>query len=122
MPLARQLVHQRYVHLGPLVLKANSLKNPTLTADRDLAGEEAVDVAPRLRFDAVFWTARAGRGGWSEFLERVRESVGAFVLISEGYNQELATSLEQNGGFLLARPVEEAALDRILGEIGERGR
>ena len=22
-------------HLGPLVLKANSLKNPTLTADRD---------------------------------------------------------------------------------------
>ncbi len=87
-----------------------------------VAGEEAVDVAPRLRFDAVFWTARAGRGGWSEFLERVRESVGAFVLISEGYNQELATSLEQNGGFLLARPVEEAALDRILGEIGERGR
>ncbi len=87
-----------------------------------VAGEEAVDVAPRLRFDAVFWTARAGRGGWSEFLERVRESVGAFVLISEGYNQELATSLEQNGGFLVARPVEEAALDRILGEIGERGR
>lgn len=87
-----------------------------------VAGEEAVDVAPRLRFDAVFWTARAGRGGWSEFLERVRTSVGAFVLISEGYNQDLAASLEQNGGFLLARPVEEPALDRILGEIGGRAR
>ena len=35
MPLARQLVHQRYVHLGPLVLKADSLKLPTPTADRD---------------------------------------------------------------------------------------
>ena len=35
MPLARQLVHQRYVHLGPLVLKANPLKFPTPTADRD---------------------------------------------------------------------------------------
>ncbi|MEO5923997.1 MAG: GAF domain-containing protein [Bryobacteraceae bacterium] len=87
-----------------------------------VAGEEAVDVAPRLRFDAVFWTARAGRGGWSEFLDRVKASVGTFVLISDGYNQELATSLEQSGGFLLARPVEEASLDRILGEIGGRGR
>lgn len=85
-----------------------------------VAGEEAVDVAPRLRFDAVFWTARAGRGGWSEFLERVRSSVGSFVLISDGYNQDLAASLEQNGGFLLARPVEEASLDRILGEISAR--
>ena len=35
MPLARQLVHQRYVHLGPLVLKADPLKLPTPTADRD---------------------------------------------------------------------------------------
>jgi signal transduction histidine kinase/CheY-like chemotaxis protein len=85
-----------------------------------VAGEEAVDLAPRLRFDAVFWTARAGRGGWSEFLERVRSSVGSFVLISDGYNQDLAASLEQNGGFLLARPVEEASLDRILGEIAAR--
>lgn len=31
----QQLAHQGMAHLGPLVLKANSLKNPTLTADRD---------------------------------------------------------------------------------------
>ena len=35
MPLARQLVHQRYVHSGPLVLGAAPLKLPTPTADRD---------------------------------------------------------------------------------------
>lgn len=35
VPLARQLVHHRYVHLGPLVLKADPLKLPTPTADRD---------------------------------------------------------------------------------------
>jgi hypothetical protein len=35
MPLARQLVHQRYVHPGPLVLGADPLKSPTPTADRD---------------------------------------------------------------------------------------
>src|ERR687887_1547969 len=35
MPLARQLVHQRYVHPGPLVLRTAPLKCPTPTADRD---------------------------------------------------------------------------------------
>ena len=35
MPLARQLEHQRFVHPGPLVLGAASLKSLTPTADRD---------------------------------------------------------------------------------------
>ena len=35
MPLARQLVHQRCVHPGPLVLGTAPLKNRTPTADRD---------------------------------------------------------------------------------------
>ena len=35
MPLARQPVHQRYVHPGPLVLGAAPLKFRTPTADRD---------------------------------------------------------------------------------------
>ena len=33
--LAEQLVHQRYVHPGPLVLGTALLKTPTPTADRD---------------------------------------------------------------------------------------
>jgi hypothetical protein len=35
MPQPRQLVHQRFVHSGPLVLGADPLKYPTPTADRD---------------------------------------------------------------------------------------
>ena len=35
MPLARQPVHQRCVHPGPLVLGTGPLKSPTPTADRD---------------------------------------------------------------------------------------
>ena len=35
VPLARQLVHQSYVLLNPLVLKLNPLKIRTPTADRD---------------------------------------------------------------------------------------
>src|SRR5689334_2711898 len=35
VPLARQLVHQRYVHPGPLVLRTALLKFPAPTMDRD---------------------------------------------------------------------------------------
>src|SRR5690242_2601514 len=35
MQLASQPIHQRYVHSGPLVLRADPLKSPTPTADRD---------------------------------------------------------------------------------------
>ena len=35
MQLASQLVHQWFVHSGPLVLRTASLKFPTTTADRD---------------------------------------------------------------------------------------
>src|SRR6202008_3413201 len=35
MPLAEQLVHQRCVHPGPLVLRTAPLKFPAPTADRD---------------------------------------------------------------------------------------
>ncbi len=35
VPLARQLVHQRFVHPGPLVLGTDLLKFPTPAEDRD---------------------------------------------------------------------------------------
>src|SRR6201994_409897 len=35
VPLARQPVHQRYVHPGPLVLGTAPLKSPTPAEDRD---------------------------------------------------------------------------------------
>ncbi len=35
MPLAEQLVHQRFVHPGPLVLRTALLKSPTPAMDRD---------------------------------------------------------------------------------------
>ena len=35
LPLARQLLHQRYVHPGPLVLGTNPLNSSTPTTDRD---------------------------------------------------------------------------------------
>ena len=36
MPLAEQLVHQRYVHPGPLVLRTAPLKYPAPATDREI--------------------------------------------------------------------------------------
>ncbi len=85
--------------------------------------EEAADLAHRLRFDAVLWAMRlspSGSSKWSEFQERARASITAFVLVSDGYDVELARSIEEGGNFLLGRPIQEAELDRILRQIDAR--
>lgn len=84
--------------------------------------EEAAELAQRLRFDAVLWAVRGGGPRWGDFRERVGAAIPAFVLISDGYDPELARSLEGSGGFLLSRPADERQLDRILAEIAGRGR
>jgi K+-sensing histidine kinase KdpD len=85
-----------------------------------VAAEEAAEVVQRLRFDAILWAVRSSGGRWSDFRERASLAVPAFVLISDGYDRELARSLEESGGYLLARPIDDAELDRILAEIGVR--
>lgn len=88
------------------------------------AAEEAADLAHRLRFDAVLWAMRlsgpSGGSKWSEFQERARGAVNAIVLVCEGYDAELARSIEEGGNFLLGRPIQEAELSRILRQIDER--
>ena len=78
---------------------------------------EAVDLAQRLRFDAVFWSLHPGSGTWTESLEQIRPHVPAFVLVTDGYDQDLSRHLERSQGFLLCRPVQEMELDRVLEQI-----
>ena len=47
VPLARQLVHQRLVLQGPLVLMKNPFKIPTPTADRDRPGSRRSEPSSR---------------------------------------------------------------------------
>jgi len=82
--------------------------------------EEAADLAQRLRFDAVFWAVRLSSSRANEYRERIRAQVALFVLVSDGYDADLARSLESSGGFLLSRPVQDADLDRILQAITTR--
>ena len=65
--LAEQLVHQRYVHLGPLVLKTNPFKYPTPTALSVLARVTSIFTGTSISPDALsrqcsnHYAFRAGR-------------------------------------------------------------
>ncbi len=82
--------------------------------------EEAGDLAHRLRFDGVVWALRPGGAKWSDFQERLRELIPTFVLVSDGYDADLAASLQESGGYLLGRPLEEPELERVLGAVEAR--
>jgi signal transduction histidine kinase/CheY-like chemotaxis protein len=84
------------------------------------SAEGAGDIVQRLHFDAVLWAVRPGRSGWSEFHERYRASIPAFVLIADTYDAQLAQSLGPRGGFLMSRPVQDKKLAEILREIATR--
>lgn len=81
-----------------------------------VAPREAVELAQRLKFDAVFWAVRLHAQNWAGSSEEIRSLVPVFVLVTDGYDQELIRRVEENQGFLLGRPIQEQELDRILGE------
>jgi hypothetical protein len=64
---------------------------------------------------------RPSVSGASDYQEKIRGHVASFVLVSDGYDAELAGSLESSGGFLLARPVREDDLERVLRQMDARG-
>ena len=86
------------------------------------AAQEASELVQRLRFDAVFWALGPFSRPWTEFYEEIRGRTATFVLVSDGWDPELAKRLEDNHDFLLTRPVQDAEMDRILSEAEMRTR
>ena len=84
--------------------------------------QEAADLAQRLRFDAVFWSIHSGASPWTEFYEIIRAQTSTFVLVGAGWDPELARRLEENQHFLLARPLQDLEIDRILNAAESRPR
>jgi hypothetical protein len=66
------------------------------------------------------WALRPGGAKWSDFQERLRELIPSFVLVSDGYDADLAASLGESGGHLLGRPLEEPELERVFGAVETR--
>ena len=81
--------------------------------------DTGLDLAQRMRFDAAFISVHAPGLNWVELSERLQSRVGAFVLVSDSYDQELSADFEGEGRFVLPRPVQEAELDRVL-RLAER--
>lgn len=81
---------------------------------------EAADLIRRLRFDAVLWAIHPQAPQWDEFEERIRAHVSSFVLLHDGDNPERVQRVEERGGFLLLRPVQESELDSVLEKITNR--
>jgi CheY-like chemotaxis protein len=79
--------------------------------------DTALELAHRIRFDAAFCSVHAPGLNWVELSERMLSRVGGFVLLSDGFDAELATDFEGGPRFVLPKPVQEAELDRVLRTI-----
>jgi GAF domain-containing protein/CheY-like chemotaxis protein len=82
--------------------------------------DTGLELAHRMRFDAAFCSVHAPGLNWVELSERMHPRVGGFVLLSDGYDAELAGDFEGGNRFVLPKPVQEAELERVLRSI-ERG-
>lgn len=78
------------------------------------SGEEAYDLAQRMRFDGIFCSLRLPGMNWVGLSERLRHQPAKFVLITEGYDSEMTRTFSGSGGHVLRRPVEESELDGVL--------
>jgi GAF domain-containing protein len=76
--------------------------------------DTGLDLAHRMRFDAAFCSVHAPGLNWVELSERMHARVGGFILLSDGYDAELAADFEGDGRFVLAKPVQEKELERVL--------
>ena len=81
------------------------------------SSDEGLDLAQRLRFDAVFCSVHAPGLNWVETAEQVRTRVGGFVLLSDSYDADLSADFAGERRFVLAKPVDEKQLDRVLEAI-----
>lgn len=76
--------------------------------------DTGLELAQRMRFDVAFCSVHAPGLNWIELSERLQSAVGGFVLLTDGYDPELATDFEGANRFVLSKPVQEAELERVL--------
>ncbi|MGA2039592.1 MAG: GAF domain-containing protein [Bryobacteraceae bacterium] len=81
--------------------------------------DTALELAGRARIDAAFCSVHAHGLNWVELSERMRPRVGAFVLMPDRYDAELAADFEGENCFVLPKPIQEAELADIL-DFAER--
>jgi GAF domain-containing protein len=83
--------------------------------------DAGLDLSQRLRFDVAFCSLHAPGLNWVELSERMQSRVGAFVLLSDGYDAELTADFEGENLFVLPKPVQEGELERVLKSAEPQG-
>jgi GAF domain-containing protein/CheY-like chemotaxis protein len=81
--------------------------------------DTALELAGRARIDAAFCSVHAPGLNWVELSERMRPRVGAFILMPDRYDAELAADFENENCFVLPKPIQEPELTDIL-DFAER--
>ena len=79
--------------------------------------DTGLELAQRIRIDAAFCSLHAPGLNWVELSERMQPRVSGFILLSDGYDSELAANFEGYARYVLAKPVQAADLDRVLSDL-----
>jgi CheY-like chemotaxis protein len=119
----------------PLRVITALIVEPDMTAQRKLltmlggrghraipaaTAEDAADLVQRMAFDVVFCAVRLPGLNWVELFQRVRRRVGAFALLTEGYDSEAARAFKGGEGQILPKPIDDRALDNFLALVDVR--
>ena len=79
--------------------------------------DAGLDLSSRMRFDVALCSVHAPGLNWVELSERMHSRVGGFVLLSDGFDPELAADFEGDGRFVVPKPIQEEDVDRVLAAI-----
>jgi len=79
--------------------------------------DTGLELAQRIRIDAAFCSVHAPGLNWVELSERMQSRVGGFILLSDGYDVELSSNFEGYNRYVLAKPVQEGELERVLRDL-----
>ncbi|HXG32299.1 MAG TPA: GAF domain-containing protein [Bryobacteraceae bacterium] len=84
-------------------------------------GEEAIRLADRFRFQILVCPSILAGTSWLHLVERTRNTIGRFLVVTEHAGPELAMAVEERGGRVLVKPVRPADLARALATLTHPG-
>jgi GAF domain-containing protein len=81
------------------------------------SADTGLELTQRIKIDAAFCSLHAPGLNWVELSERMRARVSGFILLSDGYDAELASDFEGYNRYVLAKPFQEQELERVLRDL-----
>ena len=80
------------------------------------SGEDGLSLCSKMKFDIVLCAVKLPRATWIELHRKTRRSA-AFVLLTDGFDADLARTLRDAEGYTLSKPVVADELAGLLSQI-----